>query len=155
MPAVLCSVTALASAILVAIRLWGGLSSGEPVSFYAIPLVLFDGSPTFGLASYLIFMVPWTIATILGCRRLFFPGSGAHRSVAGLLVPAMALNVVAYASIVSAGKPISAGNLPFGLWLIIGAITLGFLATRRTRQFEAERGGQQVTWHDANSDDGT
>lgn len=151
----MCSVTALVSAIVVGLRVWGGLRNDRPVSFYEIPLVLFDGSPTFGLASYVIFMVPWTIAMILACRRLFFPGSEAHRSVAVLLVPAMALDVVAYAAIVSAGKPISAGNLPFGLWLLIGAISLLFLAARRTRQFETAHATGHATWFDNSSDDGT
>lgn len=141
--------------IVLGVRLWGGLRADEPVSFYEIPLVLFDGSPMFGLASYVIFVVPWTIATLLACRRLFFPGSGAHRSLAGLLVPALALNIVAYASIVSAGKPVTAGNLPFGLWLVIGVASLFFLATRRTRQFETAHATSQATWHDVNSDDGT
>lgn len=155
MPAVLCSLTALVSTVILGVRIWGGLRADEPVSFYAIPLVLFDGSPKFGLASYIVFVVPWMIATLLACRRLFFPGSGAHRSLALLLVPALALNVVAYAAIVSAGKPLTAGNLPFGLWLVIGIVSLGFLATRRTRQFETAHSSGQATWHDANSDDGT
>lgn len=155
-PALLCAVTALVSVVLLGLRVLSGLRSGDPVTFYAIPTVLFDGSAGFAIAAYLIFVLPWTVAMIAACRRLFFPHRNAHRSVAVLLLPALALDFVAYVAVVSAGDSISEAHLPFGLWFVIGLISLALLGTRRTRRFEAGSSGQATTgWYDVNSDDGT
>lgn len=147
-PALVCSVTALLSIVYIAVKLWRGMRGTASGTF-------FTDLPWLGLLGIAVVVFPWAIATIAAGLQLLQAHQDAHRSLAGLLAPALAVDVTVYLATLISGRPLSGVPIAFALWIAVAVVSLILLALRPTRRFQESRPIPWRYWSDELIDDGT
>lgn len=147
-PALVCSATALVSLVYVAVKLWRGMRGNASGTF-------FTDLPWLGLLGIAVVVFPWGIATIGAGMRLLHAHQHAHRSLAALLAPALAVDVTVYLATLLSGRPLSGVPVAFAVWIAVACGSLVLLALRPTRRFQESGPISVPYWSDELLDDGT